>query len=1004
MAEKRLSIRLAAIDGKVVEQTFKDIGDTGERAFQRISNATKPASADLKAVDVTARALNGVLRQAAGLVAAYAGIHSVMSAVRSITETGMAFQGLDTALTAVTGSSRAAADEMAYLDREADRLGLNLLETSQAYMGLAAAAKGTKLEGQATRDIFTAVAEASTVLQLSTDQTSGALRAIGQIMSKGKVQAEELRGQLGERLYGAFQLAARGMGISTSELDKMLVQGALIADDFLPRFAAEIRKTFGDGVSQASQSARAEMNRFNNSILQLEKTIAASGFMDGLTEGVKTLAETLSRPDVQDGAKALGEALGDAVAVAAEALALLVSNADLAVTALGGLVAARVAAAGFTALNTALATSGTIASFKLAAEVSTGLAVRLAVLQGATQLATVAMVGLRTALAFIGGPVGLAVLTGVALYKLAQGHDVAAKAARDHSVELAEIKKRASEAAEGLEKLADATANEQFFRYEEQLRTARQNIADLKRELEVGPIGGFWDQLSRTGTDLQDQLVLLRRELLNGRMTADQYSDAMFKLARKYPEFGENAQQIRDMVLALQAAELAAKNAEAALASLANPQPVKKDEAEAAPAKPTITALSDDERKRIEEQIAQMSAEEQGLRRVAAARKDGDAALRKAMITNEQEQALRRFGLLDIQKEDSQRAALADKVRGLVTRVHDLNAAEKGLQEQERKNRDLERERERTVEDVRRRFDELDKTLAGATVRAQEWRDEALKGLDEASAGYEQFRAEVDAVFNQMLKEARDEDLRNSRRWQDGITRGLNDVVDEATNAAAQTERLFKNAFSSMEDALVEFVRTGKMDFKSFVDSVISDLIRMQIQSSITGPLSGALNAAIGSMFGSAGAGAGSTASAPAASFSMAHTGGVIGTDTLQSRTVHPSVFADAPRFHSGGVVGKEVPIIAKEGETVFTPGQMAALGGVMGASPQVNVQVNIQNHVANAEARTEVKRDGNGNLNLNVIIEEVENRMARNVSRGDGLAPTLERRYGLNPAVGSYR
>ncbi len=136
---------------------------------------------------------------------------------------------------------------------ESERLGLNLLETAKSYMQIAAAAKGTELDGERTRDIFTAIAEASTVLQLSVDQTNGAIRAIGQIMSKGKVQAEELRGQLGERLYGAFQLAARGMGITTAELDKMLEQGQVIAEDFLPKFAAEIRNTFSDGVPAASK-------------------------------------------------------------------------------------------------------------------------------------------------------------------------------------------------------------------------------------------------------------------------------------------------------------------------------------------------------------------------------------------------------------------------------------------------------------------------------------------------------------------------------------------------------------------------------------------------------------------------------------------------------------------------------------------------------------------------------------------------------------------------------
>ncbi len=48
----------------------------------------------------------------------------------------------------------------------------------------------------------------------------------------------------------------------------------------------------------------------------------------------------------------------------------------------------------------------------------------------------------------------------------------------------------------------------------------------------------------------------------------------------------------------------------------------------------------------------------------------------------------------------------------------------------------------------------------------------------------------------------------------------------------------------------------------------------------------------------------------------------------LASKSVNPAVFIGAPKFHSGGLVGDEVPIIAKRGETIFTKGQMQALGG----------------------------------------------------------------------------
>lgn len=79
-------------------------------------------------------------------------------------------------------------------------------------------------------------------------------------------------------------------------------------------------------------------------------------------------------------------------------------------------------------------------------------------------------------------------------------------------------------------------------------------------------------------------------------------------------------------------------------------------------------------------------------------------------------------------------------------------------------------------------------------------------------------------------------------------------------------------------------------------------------------------------------------------------------------------------------------------------------LGGALQSRSNVNVSVKVENNVAGAEASATVRRDSAGNLDLNIVIEEVETKMARNIGRGEGLASTLERRYGLNPAAGSYR
>ncbi|MEC8476731.1 MAG: tape measure protein, partial [Pseudomonadota bacterium] len=704
-SQKNMSIRLAVVDGKKVEDTFSRIGRTGEQAFERIERSTKPASVGLKAVDTTARALNNVFRQAAGLVAAYAGISGIISSVRSVNETGMAFQGLGTALETITGSSAGAREEMKFLEEQAERLGLNLLETAQSYMQIAAAAKGTELAGDGTRQIFTAIAEASTVLQLSVDQTNGALRAIGQIMSKGKVQAEELRGQLGERLYGAFQLAARGMGITTAELDKMLEQGQVIAEDFLPKFAAEIRKTFSDGVPAASMTARAEMNRFNNAILEIERTIAASGFLDGMTQGYRTLTATLEDPAVVDAARELGQTLGSAIATAAEGLSFLIENADLAVTALGGLVIARTVAGAVTLLNASIAgNAGLIVGLQMANSISTAFAIRLVAVEAATKLATLAMVGFRSALMLVGGPVGLAVLAGIAVLKLASGHDAAAKAARDHAEELKEIKEELGKTAEAASDLSEALSeSESVYRFTKQLETAKENIIDLQKELKFGGIGGFWDQFSRFGKPLQNELYQIRQAFNQGKLSATEYSEALFKLATKYPDFGEQAEEVQQQVFALLAAERAAKKAAAALDELRNPKTKI-----AAPETPTSSApaevipdLSDADKKRITDRITELHAEEQALQRLNAARNQGETAVRRAMIANEQDQALRRLGLDVTGAQSDEQKAYADQVKSLVGDIYQLQEADKNYQDTVRENNKLTQERERLVEDVR---------------------------------------------------------------------------------------------------------------------------------------------------------------------------------------------------------------------------------------------------------------------------------------------------------------
>jgi lambda family phage tail tape measure protein len=90
------------------------------------------------------------------------------------------------------------------------------------------------------------------------------------------------------------------------------------------------------------------------------------------------------------------------------------------------------------------------------------------------------------------------------------------------------------------------------------------------------------------------------------------------------------------------------------------------------------------------------------------------------------------------------------------------------------------------------------------------------------------------------------------RAWALGTKDAFQQYIDNASNAALQAHMLFTNAFRGMEDALVEFVKTGKFNFRSLADSIISDLIRIQIRQSMTAPLAAAMPsmAGLSNLFG----------------------------------------------------------------------------------------------------------------------------------------------------------
>ena len=128
------------------------------------------------------------------------------------------------------------------------------LDTTIAqYTKLKASVVGAGLGTDETNKAFEALSASVIATGGSTEDLNSALRAASQVFSKGKVSAEELRQQIGERLPGAFTIFADSMGISTKQLDKLLEQGEVTLDDFVG-FTEELIRRYGTTAEELAKA------------------------------------------------------------------------------------------------------------------------------------------------------------------------------------------------------------------------------------------------------------------------------------------------------------------------------------------------------------------------------------------------------------------------------------------------------------------------------------------------------------------------------------------------------------------------------------------------------------------------------------------------------------------------------------------------------------------------------------------------------------------------------
>lgn len=157
-------------------------------------------------------ALERIKMQLIGMAAAYVGVQQAAGLAGGTVKAYSSREGVKNQLALSVGNDRTVVDaEYEYVKGQSDRIGLEYDRAAKGYAKFAAAASMAGRSREEIRYIWEAFAEVGRVANLSTEDLDGVFKALEQITSKGKIQAEELRGQLGDRLFGAFQVAAKAL-------------------------------------------------------------------------------------------------------------------------------------------------------------------------------------------------------------------------------------------------------------------------------------------------------------------------------------------------------------------------------------------------------------------------------------------------------------------------------------------------------------------------------------------------------------------------------------------------------------------------------------------------------------------------------------------------------------------------------------------------------------------------------------------------------------------------
>ena len=218
----------------------------------------------------------------------------VFEGLRYFVDAQVQLNTLQLSLRAVSKSTEEYIGNFEFASEVSKKYGQDINKIVDTYKNFIASTNESNVSLARRKELYEQIIKAGSTLALSNDDIEGTLRAVGQIFSKGTVQSEELRQQLGERLPGAFNIMAKAIGVSEVELNKMLKDGVVLAEDVMPLFGKELERQFGTGSANKLKTLGGAWNLLKtNIVLTIDEAGKGIKTTERLAGTIKYLGENI---------------------------------------------------------------------------------------------------------------------------------------------------------------------------------------------------------------------------------------------------------------------------------------------------------------------------------------------------------------------------------------------------------------------------------------------------------------------------------------------------------------------------------------------------------------------------------------------------------------------------------------------------------------------------------------------------------------------------------------